>query len=96
MADKATETKITWTKLEPAMLDGELKVLFNKLTAARKAAGDAQKAFADHFLKGQKAPDGKEFRLSFKFGIAIALVPLERKSVSSAGTLADWLKQQAA
>lgn len=93
----ANETKIKWTKLDAARFEGETLKLYNAFQATQKAAKAAREAFQTQLVKGITVPAGKELALSFKFGLAVALVDADaNKSPKGAVSLADYLKAQAA
>lgn len=102
---KQTDTaKTVWQPVDPTTLPADHAKLYATVQAAMKANAIAYKALktaedacSAAILKGQVAPEGKEYKVAFRYGLAIAIVDTEAKT-SRKGTLslADWLKDQAA
>lgn len=92
-----TKPKTKWTKLDAARFDPETAKLYAAFQTAQGAAKKAREAFEERLTKGITVPDGKKLALSFKFGLAVAMVDADdAKSPKGAVSLADYLKAQAA
>ena len=92
-----TTDKVKWQKIDTTKLPDSAKKLHSALTAANQAAANARKAFEADFLKGVTVPAGKKIAISYRFGIATALVDADAAPSGGKGSapLADWLAAQA-
>lgn len=100
-----TTPKANWQAVDVASLTPEIAKLYAIVSQTAKANAIAYKAMkvaeencTKAILAGQTAPEGKLFKVAFRYGLAIALVDAETDKPARKGTLslADYLKAQAA
>lgn len=92
-----TDAKTIWHNIDVSTLSPEQAKLYAILTDANDKAKEARKVFEAAFTKGYSAPAGYKLAISHRFGLSVAVVKADGKgSSTSKGSLADYLKAQAA
>ena len=92
MANSANERAMAWATVDVSTLPKSFQDLHAKVTAARKVANEATKAFEDAYRKGLEGqvPEGKEVVFSWKFG-KLSLAVTDPKAKGTSGKVTTFL-----
>jgi hypothetical protein len=89
-------TSSPWRTVDVATLTPSQKTAYDKFQGANKTAAEARKAFETVFLAGIAIPVGKVIKLSYRYGLGVAILDSDGKTTGGkkATSLADFLKSQ--
>ncbi len=96
MAKVRTALIVDFIELNPASLPPQARMAYDKLKAARKAAGEARDAFESLAREAMALPEGQRAVFGYNFGklsVGVAADEGKAKTGKSAMSLTDWLKQ---
>jgi len=95
----SADAKPDWTELDPTTLNGALRLKYEKLLEARKAAAIAKAAFEDAMNEAAAPGQGLRLVFGYNFGkLSIAVVPADRpkaRTTKAAVSFADYVQRRA-
>ncbi len=94
-----SETATKWmNKVDPSSISKAAADAYKAQTEAYKVYRAAQARFEAIVRDTLKAPEGKEIRFNYRFGLSIGLGDkgAEKATAKATESLADWLKRSAA